>query len=263
MATSSETINIDLKIPTRWEDLTEKQLRYLFGLLAQGLSADEVKTYCLFRWSGLKVLHRYANGYAIEFGKQEFIILAAQMVELLPFVAWLDKLPSTPVRIAKIRSREALPADFQGVPFETFLVCDNLYQGFLNTKNDDLLDEMATHLYPKGQNKWANILARSSALSQAERIGIFYWFASLKDYLSRNFKHFLRPMKSEGGNMFEQDKSLYEMLSQSVNAQIRALTKGDITKESEVLALDTWRALTELDAQAREYEELNKKYPSK
>ena len=45
-----------------------------------------------------------------------------------------------------------------------------------------------------------------------------------------------------------------------MNAQIRALTKGDITKESQVLALDTWRALTELDALAREYQEFNSKY---
>ena len=49
----------------------------------------------------------------------------------------------------------------------------------------------------------------------------------------------------------------------AMNAQIRALTKGDVTKESEVLALDTWRALTELNAQAREYKELNAKMQSK
>ena len=41
-----------------------------------------------------------------------------------------------------------------------------------------------------------------------------------------------------------------------MDAQIRALTKGDITKEKEILALDTWRALTELNAQAREYKQL-------
>ncbi len=41
-----------------------------------------------------------------------------------------------------------------------------------------------------------------------------------------------------------------------MNAQIRALTKGDITKEKDILALDTWRALTELNAQAREYKDL-------
>lgn len=45
-----------------------------------------------------------------------------------------------------------------------------------------------------------------------------------------------------------------------MNAQIRALTKGDITKEKEILSLDTWRALTELDAQAKEYEEMKKMY---
>lgn len=45
-----------------------------------------------------------------------------------------------------------------------------------------------------------------------------------------------------------------------MNAQIRALTKGDITKEKEVLHLDTWRALTELDALAKEAEEFNRKY---
>ena len=44
---------------------------------------------------------------------------------------------------------------------------------------------------------------------------------------------------------------------------IRALTKGDITKEPEILALDTHRALTELDAQAKEYKEFNAKFPKK
>ena len=43
-----------------------------------------------------------------------------------------------------------------------------------------------------------------------------------------------------------------------MNAQIRALTKGDVTKEKEILAMDCWRALTELDAQAQEYQELQR-----
>lgn len=37
---------------------------------------------------------------------------------------------------------------------------------------------------------------------------------------------------------------------------IRALTGGDITKEERILKMDTWRALTELDAKARESERL-------
>ena len=52
--------------------------------------------------------------------------------------------------------------------------------------------------------------------------------------------------------------SLAIHLQEAMDAQIRALTKGDVTKEAEVLQLDTWRALTELNAQAKEYEELRR-----
>ena len=48
-----------------------------------------------------------------------------------------------------------------------------------------------------------------------------------------------------------------------MNNQIRALTEGDVTKENEILALDTWRALTELDAKAREAEEFKLKTKTK
>ncbi|MBR1474037.1 MAG: hypothetical protein IJ613_00480 [Muribaculaceae bacterium] len=56
-----DIISIDLKLPKKWEDLTDKQLRYVFALLSQGFTATEVKAYCLWRWAGLKVLHRYGN----------------------------------------------------------------------------------------------------------------------------------------------------------------------------------------------------------
>ena len=49
-----------------------------------------------------------------------------------------------------------------------------------------------------------------------------------------------------------------KQLTEAMNTQIRALTKGDITKEQQVLQMDVHRALTELDAQAREYEEFKK-----
>ena len=78
---------------------------------------------------------------------------------------------------------------------------------------------------------------------------------------SSQFHNFLQPVPQDNANLLDSDKSQYEILTAAVNAQIRALTKGDVTKEKQVLALDTWRALTELDALAREYEELNKRVP--
>ena len=66
-----DTRTIDIKLPTRWEDLTQKQLRYLFTLIAQGYSIDEVKAFCLFRWNKITILHRYGEkGYMCKKGKQ-------------------------------------------------------------------------------------------------------------------------------------------------------------------------------------------------
>ena len=56
----------------------------------------------------------------------------------------------------------------------------------------------------------------------------------------------------------DQQQNIHEQLVRSMNTQIRALTKGDITKEKEILAMDVYRALTELDAQAEEYNELKR-----
>lgn len=135
-----ETISIDLKLPKKWEDLdnpltlgkkktrfsfcsrstadlTEQpQLRYVFALLAQGFTATEVKTYCLHRWAGLKVLHRYGNnGWACRHGKQEFILTAEQVERATHALGWLDTLPTMPVRIARIGWHRAVPADaFRG-----------------------------------------------------------------------------------------------------------------------------------------------------
>lgn len=136
------------------------------------------------------------------------------------------------------------------MPFETFIICDNLYQGYLQTQDDALLDQLGTTLYGK-----------SMTFKSYERINIFYWFASLKDSLSRKYSDFFQPISAAtGGNLLGSSAPSVE---DAMNAQIRALTKGDVTKEAEVLALDTHRALTELNAQAREYKELNAKLQSK
>ena len=109
---------------------------------------------------------------------------------------------------------------------------------------------MATHLYG----------GRSIHLNKTERTSIFYWFASLKSLLARTFPHFLQSASTDGSANMIGSPNIGRRLQEAMNAQIRALTKGDITKEKEILSLDTWRALTELDAQAKEYEEMNKMY---
>ena len=228
-----DNLTINLTVPTGWDELDDHQLRYVFGLLAQGFPSPQVKTYCLFRWTGMHVMHKYGKGWWCKFANDEFVIMAEQVNSAIAALDWIDSLPSKPVRISRIGKHRALTADFQEVPFETFIICDNLYQGYLSAKEDALLDDLARQLYKS------------------------------KEMFARQFKHFFKPISNAGdadGNMFEQTKSQYEILYEAVNSQIRALTKGDVTKEKEVLAIDTWRALTELNALAKEYDEFNRKY---
>ena len=249
-----DNLTINLTVPTGWDKLDDHQLRYVFGLMAQGFPSPQVKTYCLFRWTGMQVMHKYGRGWWCKFADDEFVIMAGQVNAAIAALDWIDRLPPMPVRITRIGKYRALPADFQEVPFEKFIICDNLYQGYLSAKADQLLDDLARVLY---QSAKVNP-------DPAERVGVFYWFASLKEMLARQFNHFFQPLTAQSdGNLFDQGKSQYEIIYHAVNAQIRALTKGDVTKEKEVLAIDTWRALTELDALAKEYEDFNRKYPNK
>ena len=276
MVQDKDIPTINLTVPTGWEQLDEQQLRYVFGLLAQGLPSPQVKTYCLFRWTGMQVMHKYGRGWWCKFADgefrkrnsggtsansnkfglrsacTEFVIMSEQVNTAIAALDWIDSLPSKPVRISRIGKHRALTADFQEVPFETFIICDNLYQGYLSAKDDQLLDDLARVLYQSAK----------VTPTEAERIGVFYWFASLKEMFARQFKHFFQPLAAQDdGNMFNQGQSQFDIFYRAVNAQIRALTKGDVTKEKDVLAIDTWRALEELNALAREYEEFSRKYP--
>jgi hypothetical protein len=236
-----KTISINFIMPESWADLSDKRLRYVYQLLANDFDTDEVKTLCLLYWSGTKVIGKQPDGaYLLKKGDVTFEVTASMIAELISKLDWLSSVPSQPIRISVINRHHAIAADFQGVPFETYIIVDNLYQGYLATKSDSLLDDIAVQLY-----------GAKISLKPYEKISIFYWMASLKAFLANRYPDFFQVTSDE--NLLGTSATQIE---EAMNAQIRALTKGDVTKEAEILALDTWRALTELNAQAREYKEL-------
>lgn len=240
---------ISVIVPKSWQELTDRQLYYIYNLFADNLSAGQIKTFCLMKWGKMKVVCKYGDGYMLQQGKNKFVVTPELLADAIHALDWIDELPQSPVRISSIGRAKAVDAAFMGVPFEKFLFCDNLYQGYLETQNHALLAQMAEVLYDKeGIN-----------INQAEKIAIFYWWTALKSLFARSFPTFLQPMPVDMHNLLD-DNNIGKKLQEAMNAQIRALTKGDITKEKEVLSMDCWRALTELDAQAKEYEEFNRKY---
>ena len=247
-----ETV-FNISLPTSWAELSDAQLQMAYSLFSRDLSAAEVKTLCLMKWNHLKVLATLpAHRFLIKRKKEQVVLSTRQIQQATSVLDYLDSFAPMPVRISRIGKYQALPADFEKVPFEQYLYVDNLFQGYLNTQQDELLLQMAQILYGSDHVK----------PSRAHLVGIFYWMASLKQYFASLFSKFYKPAPAKGDdNLLGGGQSdIYSQLRDSTNAMIRALTGGDITKEERILKMDTWRALTELDAKAREAEELRKAY---
>ena len=234
-------MNLNLTVPTCWQELNQKQLRYVYYLLAEGYSKEALQTHCLCRWSGLEILCPEGDGYSVRHNFARHHVTALQVAEVLSHLDWLLQLPFVPVRLSEIQGHAAARADLQGVSFEQYLILENLFQGYLVTKNLSLFDDTTEILY-----------GTQLKLLPEEQVSIFDWLSSVKQMFARRWNHFFKPT---GG---EQHMNMEAHLQNLMDTQIRALTKGDITKEAEVLSMDVHRALTELNAQAKDYEELKK-----
>ncbi len=137
----------------------------------------------------------------------------------------------------------AAEPDIEDLTFDNYLSCETLWQVWQTALDDEILVRMAQILYRKPDIR----------MKPYEKVSIFYWWASVKNLLTARYRDFFRPSPVPRGQTSGPDP---DTLRRNMDAQIRALTGGDITKEEAVLSMDTWRALTELNAKAREAEEI-------
>lgn len=256
---------LSIAVPKSWADLTQEQLRFLLQTMVgvqqanrnvgfrsvddyAAQSSAQVATLCLLKWSGLQVICPYADGWLVAHDDKEFKLTTETMAAAITHLAWVKDLPGEPVRLDVVDGAKAVPADISSdFTFDNWLSCEALWQAYQISSDEAMLRQMAEILYHKdGINP-----------DPADTLGIFYWWASVKNMVSDMFPYFFKPSGEEA------EPPSADSIRRSMDAQIRALTKGDITKESSVLAMGAIRAITELDAQAREYDELNKKYPSR
>ena len=112
----SSVLHIDLAVPQGWHELSDKQLRYVYQLIADNFVTDEIKTLALLHFSGCKVIARHdKNSFLLKLGKNVFQTSGTLIAEVIPSLGWLDAIPASPARL------------------ETYIVVENLYQGFLGS----------------------------------------------------------------------------------------------------------------------------------
>lgn len=252
--TAHSTLSADgvlrLTCPRSWAEMTQEQLRYAFHVIGSGLySSVEGRTLMLLRFTGIKVEHKVLDGWACtvdvtnDKGKRLshlFVLKSWQVQDMIGQLGYVDSYETMSVRLESIQGHKAVDAMLHGVRFHDYLQMEKYYQGYLQTQEKEYATGLARHLYPGAEE--ADV---------AEVTCCVMWYSYVKKQLAKFFPHFFRPAaQGKAADWLEQ-----------MNAQIRALTDGDITKEQAVFDKDCWRALTELDAKSREAEELRKKYP--
>ncbi len=254
--TAPSTLSADgvlhLTCPRSWKEMTEEQLRYALHVIGCGLySSVEGRTLMLLRFTGIEVKEKTPYGWACSVsvalpkGKQrkhQFFMQSWQVQDMIKQLEFVDSYETFDVRLESIGGFKAVDGLLHRVMFQDYLNMEKYYQGYLATKQHRYALGLAKLLYPGGVK----------IIDDAELTNCVMWFSYVKKQFSKSFRHFFKPAP-EGGKTID--------WVEQMNVQIRALTDGDITKESAVLEKDCWRALTELDAKAREAEEFRKKYP--
>lgn len=239
---------LNFTFPKSWAELTQKQLKAVLVFLSTYPATTAlVRITCYF--ANLVIVKKVGNGQfscrlATHSGVHTIVISSVEMAAMTEALEWVLQPGDTPVILEELYGRKSIDAELHGVDFETYIALDNLYQGYLMSSDENAVCEMANLIYPSNVNRVEDI----TELQPYELFSICQWFTQVKMLFAKSFPNFFKPV---GGSS---ECSMVDVM----NAEILALTGGDITKEDEVLHKDTWRALTYLDAKAKEAEEFRK-----
>lgn len=235
---------LNFSLPRSWGELNEQELSMVFRCKVRNEDPWQQKLAVLMHLTGLVVERREGEScrccVPTNEGRLHFSLDAELLSSLLEGLTWLDDPGNVPARPHRLHGVQALQPQLHGVPFGTYLQCENCYQGVLSNQSEDAVAHLARLLYPGLQGR----------LAMWEQLAVIQWWAQLKAMFAALFGFLFKPCNADATTV---DPSV------AMNNQIRALTGGDVTKEDTILSTDTWRALTELDAKAREADELNRK----
>lgn len=234
-------------MPKSWRELTQPQLHYVYVLLSLGTPMSELKVWCFIRFTGMNVASRAEGGWNFalhkSFTKTEYFFLSDETIAWgANQLSFLDEYPKRPVVVEHFGNYYAVDPLLHDISFGEYLTLENLYQGFLYSNQQEPLIDMARILYRDNNGN------RPPHPNTTLCMCCAVWFASFKKYCTEHWPHLF-----PGGSSDEEREA--PNMEEVMNAQIRALTGGDATKEKEVLALNLWRALTEMDAKVRDAEE--------
>lgn len=241
---------VNMHIPSQWSELTQEELCMVLQVIAtlSDLNMNDVKAAVLLRLNNMAVIRRTAEGWLCRKEEGYFILGEEYLPDLFDMLSYLERPEDMTDRIHAIGKHEAVDMWLKKLKFGLYLTLENYYQAYLASRKQELLEKMTRVLYD---------IEDSTPIEGWHMIGTFFWYVAVKKRFASEFPHFLKPV-GEG-----QETGTPSSQKEIMTAQIRLLTKGDITKNEAILNTDTWSALTELDALAKESEEFKQRMNKK
>ena len=222
--------------------MSDEQLLYVYRLLGHEVHPDRVMLYAFMHFAGLHIVKQQGEDiYIISKGRTVYPVRKDDLISGAMQLEFIG-LPSTsPVRLSQWKGHPAVNPELREFPFGHYLQVENYFQAFLQSENTQCLREIAALLYHGFKGKPDKTLSYN----------LISWIYGIKQHFASEFPDLFQPTPKGGENDWPDMKAITE-------AEIRALNGGDITKTDAILAADTWGALAELNAKAKEAAELER-----
>ena len=246
---------MEFTIPKGWEELTQEQLRFCLRLLwLYNGHADwqqRVQIAAFLHFADIEVVSRTDQGWLCRERRHgtTFLLAPDLLPSIMQHVEWVTDTERMTVRIEQVDEWKAVDFRLQTLPFGRYLEAEGAFQSYLAGKDLSSLYELAKRLYrvPDEQNP--------EELKEEALLGAFLWFSAAKKILGEEFPDFLKPAGDKVKPITR------ESIIEGLRVQVRLLTKGDVTKEQYIKDnVDTWTALAELNALAKDAEEIKRQY---
>ena len=278
--------HVNLDLPQTWSDLNDDQLRYILRLRnIESVTPMEIRLLAVLKFAGLEerkprteTERAFAESNNVRYFKvarcsesrvKEMPLPDWFLTESIKRMAWLDEPTDDVTRIVNLISGH-LPyeADLSDMPFGIYLQVENAWQTALSwaaamseqKANKEVqkhlyecLNELASLLYYPHREWYLPVKPRKASYPPETAQNIMHWMIGWHKYALYAFPHLFR---RSGGSS---SPITSEALREQTDAQLSALTGGDVTKLPIVLkSTMTHDALHVLDIKAHEAAEARK-----
>lgn len=254
-------MELRLNLPRSTDQLTPRQLKAISWLFLMGLPESEFLVKAFLFLSGLKLYvfkpatrnpQPGTNWFIHKSLKKPFIIDADLLAEMAKQCSFLLE-PAELHPLRWIRFARARHFRLYNATFEEYLMAENYYFAYTETRKPEHLDNLVAVLYRRPWHRWNANKIRSRGLqfrkvSPEVKHSVFMWYSGFRAYVPKRCPHLFSGAGKKSDPFNPRNY---------INGMIHQLSNGDITIKDKLLKQQCWDALDELEQRAIEADSIN------